>query len=65
MQAGRFTKIILYFFRVDSYAECNVMITGKEVSLGDGGGMQGPCLLEITDTKNILEILKNELCKNI
>ena len=33
---GRFEKTILYFLRADSYAECIIMITDKEVNLGDG-----------------------------
>lgn len=33
---GRFAKMISYFFRTDKYAECIVIITQKEVNLGDG-----------------------------
>ena len=55
----RFAKIIFYFFRADRYAECKVIITGNEVNLGDGEGMQMPCL--ISGTKNMLQIL----CRNI
>ena len=58
---GRFPKMIFYFFRADRYAECKVIITGKEVNLGDGEGMQVPCLLKISETKNMFQIL----CKNI
>ena len=54
----RFAKTIFYFLREDSYAECNVLTTGKEVNLGDGEEMQVSCLLENTGTKNMLEILK-------
>ena len=35
-KVGRFAKIF-YFLRVDRYAECKVIITGKEVNHGDGG----------------------------
>ena len=58
---GRFAKMIFYFLRADKYAECKVIITGKELNLGDGKGMQVPCLLKIYGTKNVLKIL----CKNI
>ena len=58
---GRFAKIIFYFLRVDRYAECKVILTGKEVKHGDGEGMQVPCFLQISRTKNMLQIL----CKNI
>ena len=35
---GRFAKMIFYFLRADRYAECKVIITGKEVNLGNGKG---------------------------
>ena len=57
---GRFAKIF-YFLRADRYGECKVIITGKEVNLGDGEGLQAPCLLEISGMKNMLQML----CKNI
>lgn len=60
-----FAKAIFYFRRADSYAECNVLITSKEANTCDGEKMQVLCLLEITGTKNMLEILKSQLCKNI
>ena len=33
---GKFAKMIFYFLRADKDAECKVVITGKEHSLGDG-----------------------------
>ena len=53
--------MIFYFLRADRYAECKVIITGKEVNLGDAEAMQVPCLLKTSGTKNMLQIL----CKNI
>ena len=38
------------------YAECKVIISGK-VSLGDGEGMQKPCFLKISGTKNVKNTL--------
>ena len=58
---GRFAKMIFYFLREDRYAECKVIITGKEVNLGVGERMQVPRLLKISGAKNMLQIL----CKNI
>ena len=58
---GRFARMIFYFLRADRYAECKVIITGKEVNLGDREGMQVPCLLKISGTKNMLQII----CKSI
>ena len=57
----RFAKMIFHFLRADKYAEYKVIITGKEVNLSDGEGMQVSCLLQISGTKNILQLL----CKNI
>ena len=58
---GRFTKMIFYFLRAERYAECKAIRTGKDVNLIDGEGMQVPCLLKISGTENMLQIL----CKNI
>ena len=52
---------MFYFLRADRYAVCKVIITGKEVNLGDGKRMQVSCLLKISGTKNMLQIF----CKNI
>ena len=57
----RYSKMIFYFLRADRYAERKVLITGKEVNIGDGEGMQVPSLLKLSGTKNMLKIL----CKNI
>ena len=57
----RFAKMIFYFLRSDRYAEYKAIVTGKEVNIGDGEGMQAPSLLKISGAKHILQIL----CKNI
>ena len=58
---GRFAKMIFYVLRADKYADFKVMIIGKKVNIGDGEGMQVPCLLKISGAKNMLQIL----CKSI
>ena len=58
---GKFAKMIFYFLRADQDAECKVVITVKEVNLGDWDGMQVPCKLKISDPRKMVEIL----CKNI
>ena len=58
---GKFPKMIFYFLRADQDAECKVVITDKEVNLGDGDGMQVPYKLKISGPRKMLEIL----CKNI
>ena len=58
---GKFAKMMFYFLRADQDTECKVVITGKEVNLGDGGGMQFSCKLKISGPRIMVEIL----CKNI
>ena len=55
----KFAKMIFYFLRADQDGE--VVITGKDVNLGDGNGMQVPCKLKISGPRKMVEIL----CKNI
>ena len=42
---GKFAKTIFYFLRADPYVKCNKTVVGKAVNLGDGDGMQVPCIL--------------------
>ena len=58
---GKFAMMIFYFLRADQDAECKVVITGKEVNLGDGDGMQVHCKLKISGPRKVVEII----CKNI
>ena len=60
-KTGKFAKKIFYLLRGDQDTECKVAITGKEVSLGHGKGIQLPCKLKITVPRKMAEIL----CKNI
>ena len=55
------SNTLFHFVRADKDAEYKVIITGKEVNLSNGEGMQVPCLLPISGTKNMLQLL----CKNI
>ena len=47
----KFAKMVFYFLRADQDAECEVVITGKEVNLGDGDRMQVSCKLKISGPK--------------
>ena len=49
---GKFTQMIFYFLSADPYAKCLVVVTGKAVNLGDGDGMQVPCMLKFTGKNN-------------
>ena len=57
----KFAKMIFYFLRADQDVECKVVITDKEVNLGDGDGMQVSCKLKFSGPRKMVEIL----CKNI
>ena len=46
-----FAKTIFYFLRADPYVKCNITVTGKAVNLGDGDGMQVPCILHLSEQK--------------
>ena len=62
---GKFAKTIFYFLRAssllsDPYAKCNIAVVGKAVNLGDGDGMQVPCILHLSGQKSMVEILKQQ-----
>ena len=57
----KLAKMISYFLRADQDAEWKVVITGKEVNLGDGKGIQVLCKLKISSPRKMVEIL----CENI
>ena len=56
----KFAKTIFYFLRADPYEKCNITVTGKAVNLGDGDGMQVPCILHLSGQKSMVEILKQQ-----
>ena len=57
---GKFAKTIFYFLRADPYGKCNITVTGKAVNLGDGDGMQVPCILHLSGQKSMVKILKQQ-----
>ena len=57
---GKFAKTIFYFLCADFYGKCNITVTGKAVNLGDGDGMQEPCILHLSGQKSMVEILKQQ-----
>ena len=56
-------KFDIHFLRAGSYAKCEVSVSETVVSLSDGDGVQLACLLQTSDQKQKLEILK-QLCKS-
>ena len=57
---GKFAKTIFYFLRADLYGKCNITVTGKAVNLGNGDGMQVPCILHLSEQKSMVEMLKQQ-----
>ena len=57
---GKFAKTTFYILRADPYGKCNITVTGKAVNLGDGDGMQVPCILRLLGQKSMVEILKQQ-----
>ena len=57
---GNFAKIIFYFLRVDQFGRCDITVTVKAVNLGDGDGMQVPCVLSLSGQKSMIEVLKKQ-----
>ena len=57
---GKFAKTIFYFLRADPYGKCKITVTGKTVNLGDGDGMQVPCILHLSGQKSMVKILKQQ-----
>ena len=45
-ETGKSAKLTFYFFRADSYANCNIVIAEREVNIGNREGMQVLCLLK-------------------
>ena len=59
---GKFAKLFSCFLK-NECSSCEVIIKGKPVNSGDGGGMQVPFELVITGYKLYLDILKKEVVK--
>ena len=49
-----FAKIIFHFLRADQFGRCDITVTVKAVNLGDGDGMQVPCVLSLSGQKSMI-----------
>ena len=47
-RSARFAKTVSYFLRASNENCCRVEVTGKRVNLGDGEGLQIPCILHFS-----------------
>ena len=57
-KTGRFAKTLFYFLRSDSYSKCHAKVTWKRCNLGDGDGLQVPCILNISGQAEFMSILQ-------
>ena len=57
-KTGRFAKTLFYFLRSDSYSKCHAKVTWKRCNLGDGDGLQVPCILNISGQAEFISILQ-------
>ena len=57
---GKFAKTNFYFLHADPYGKCNLTVTGEAVNVGDGDGIQVPCILHLSGQKSMVEILKQQ-----
>ena len=58
---SRFTKTVSYFLRASNENCCRVEVTGKRVNLGDGEGLQIPCILHFSGETKFFSKLKDIL----
>ena len=57
--------MIFYFLRADQDPECRFVITGIEVNLNNGDGIQVPGKLKISGPKKLVEILCKKIQRSI
>ena len=57
---GRFAKTIFYYLPSHPKANFTVKVTGKRFNLGDGEGLQVPCILQFTGERKFISVLKEQ-----
>ena len=65
-KSARFAKTVSYFLRASHENCCRAEVTGKRVNLGNGEGLQIPCILHFSGEAKFISKLKDVLpqCKN-
>lgn len=53
-ERGKFAKTIFLFLHLDELKLCTAVVTSKTVNKNDGWGMQIPCKLIFTKSKNFI-----------
>ena len=59
-KSGRFPKTIFNYLRRHPQINCTAKVTGKRFNLGDGEGLQLPCILQFTGKRKFISILKEQ-----
>ena len=62
-QNWKICKDFAFFLRSDPYSKCHAKVTWKRYNLGDGDGLQVPCILYISGQAEFMSILQKELVK--
>ena len=60
-RSARFAKTVSYFLRASNENCCRIEVTGKRVKLGDGEGLQIPCILHLSGEAKFVSQLKDIL----
>ena len=60
-KSARFAKTVSYFLSASNENCCRVEVTGKRVHLGDGEGLQIPCILHFSGEAKFVSKLKDIL----
>ena len=60
-RSARFAKIVSYFLRASNENCCWVEVTGKRANLGNGEGVQIPCILHVSGETKFVSKLKDIL----
>ena len=58
-RSARFARTVSYFLRASNENYCRVEVTGKRVNLGDGEGLQIPCILHFSGEAKFVSKLKD------
>ena len=59
-KSGHFANTIFYYLRSHPRANCTAKVTCKRFNLGDGEGLQVPCILQFTAERKFISVLKEQ-----
>ena len=55
-----FANTIFYYLQSHSQANCTAKVTGERFNLGDGEGLQVPCILQYSGERKFISVLKEQ-----